>query len=68
MFVDDLLLIARSTKELEEHIQTLTKYLIKHFAIETPEKTEILARRNTPVLRKYLTKHKLFFKHNQTNP
>ena len=61
MFVDDLLLIARSTKELEEHIQTLTKYLIKHFAIANPEKTEILARRNTPELRKYLIKHNLFF-------
>jgi len=61
MYVDDLLLISNSTKELKQQIEILNKFLIKHFAIANPEKTEILARHNTTQLKKYLRAHKLTF-------
>jgi len=59
MFVDDLLLIAKNTKELEEMMEILQTFLKSHYAIANEAKTKIMARRNTDKLKKWLRKNKL---------
>ena len=59
MFVDDIILIAKNTKELREMMKILQEFLTSRYAIANESKTKIMARRNTDELKKWLRKNKL---------
>ena len=44
MFVDDILLMAKNTKDLEKLINKMNEEFVKMFAVSNMEKTEIMAR------------------------
>ena len=54
MFVDDLLLMAKSTEEIKILTNALTSFLNKNYAVINKKKTEIMANYISPELKKWL--------------
>ena len=57
MYVDDISLLANTTKELNIMKDKLNTFLDKHFAIANTTKTRIMARYNTSDLNQWLTEN-----------